>query len=159
MLHSPCLVSNLSVGPALAEFIFLAGPWVCGILVPDQGLNPHPRQWKLGVLTTGLPGSPCIQHFWNIISNLLKLGVTTFILQLKRQAWRGEAVIQGPQQEKQVLSDSEASGAFTCEAAAQKLTSPRSATLASSPRYHNSCSAATAISFGPGFTCTHLFSH
>ena len=39
-----------------------------------------------------------------------------------------------------------------------KLTSPRSAALASSPRYHNSCSAATAISFGPGFTCTHLSS-
>ena len=30
---------------------------VCGIL-SHQGLNSHPLQWKCGVLTTGLPGSP-----------------------------------------------------------------------------------------------------
>ena len=26
----------------------------CGILFPDQGLNPHPLHWKHGVLATGL---------------------------------------------------------------------------------------------------------
>ena len=26
----------------------------CGILIPDQGLNPHPLHWKHGVLATGL---------------------------------------------------------------------------------------------------------
>ena len=29
----------------------------CGILVPDQGLNPYPLQWEHGVLTTGLVGN------------------------------------------------------------------------------------------------------
>ena len=29
--------------------------WHAGIL-SDQGLNPHPLQWKRGVLTTGLQG-------------------------------------------------------------------------------------------------------
>ena len=29
----------------------------CGILVPHQGLNQGPWQWKCGVLTVGLPGN------------------------------------------------------------------------------------------------------
>ena len=29
----------------------------CRILVPPPGLNPGPRQWELGVLTTGPPGN------------------------------------------------------------------------------------------------------
>ena len=28
----------------------------CGILLPDQGLNPSCLCWKRGVLATGLPG-------------------------------------------------------------------------------------------------------
>ena len=37
--------------------VFLAtqrGVW--DLMFPDQGSNPHPLQWKHGVLTTGLPG-------------------------------------------------------------------------------------------------------
>ena len=42
------VVVNLSVSTA------------CGILVPNQGLNPCARQWKCRVLTTGPhQGSPC----------------------------------------------------------------------------------------------------
>ena len=35
-----------------------------GSLFPDQGLNLRPLQWKCGVLTIGLPGSPCIWFFF-----------------------------------------------------------------------------------------------
>ena len=28
---------------------------VCGVLVPQPGIKPHPLQWKLRVLITGLP--------------------------------------------------------------------------------------------------------
>ena len=28
----------------------------CKVLVPDQGLNPHPLHWKSRVLTAGAPG-------------------------------------------------------------------------------------------------------
>ena len=37
------------------KFLFF-GCMACGILVPDQGSNLHPRQWKHRVLTTGPPG-------------------------------------------------------------------------------------------------------
>lgn len=42
----------------------------------------------------------CVQHFWTIISNATEVSVISFILQLKRQAQRGEAVTQGPQLRK-----------------------------------------------------------
>ena len=46
-------------------FLFRQCRMACGILVPDQGWNPCPLQWKCGVLTTGLPGnSPPI--FFNL---------------------------------------------------------------------------------------------
>ena len=36
-----------------------------GVLVPDQGWNSCPLQWKHGVLTTGPPGSsPKVLFFW-----------------------------------------------------------------------------------------------
>ena len=31
----------------------------CGLFPPPQGWNPSPLQWKLGFLTTGLPGKSC----------------------------------------------------------------------------------------------------
>ena len=34
----------------------LSSLWLAGSSFPDQGSNPHPLQWKLRVLTTGLPG-------------------------------------------------------------------------------------------------------
>ena len=38
-------------------FFFWPCPEACVILVPWPGLNPHPCQWKQGVLTTGPPGN------------------------------------------------------------------------------------------------------
>ena len=49
------LFSNLNVFLFVCFVLFLAMVHV-GILVPDQGLNLCPLQWKCGVLTTGLPG-------------------------------------------------------------------------------------------------------
>ena len=47
----------------------------CGILVPDEGLNLHPLQWKLGVLVPGSEetGSP---YFGECLPNTL-VGITT----------------------------------------------------------------------------------
>ena len=42
----------------------------CRILVPNQGLNPHPLQWKHWVLTPGPPGNPCWKHFFKIFLGL-----------------------------------------------------------------------------------------
>ena len=34
-------------------------------IFPDQGLNPRPLYWKLGVLTSGPPGkSGCVSFFF-----------------------------------------------------------------------------------------------
>ena len=44
-------------------FFFWLHRTAFGILVPHQGLNPRPLQWKLGVLTTGPPGKS--QSFLN----------------------------------------------------------------------------------------------
>ena len=42
-------------------FVCLGPHWAaCGILVPYQGLNPVPWQWKCWVLTTGPPGNSLI---------------------------------------------------------------------------------------------------
>ena len=35
----------------------------CGIQFPDQGLNPSPLHWELGVLATGPPGKSLFLHF------------------------------------------------------------------------------------------------
>ena len=42
----------------LSHFLFWGGPCrtTCGILVPQPGIEPTALRWKLGVLTTGLPG-------------------------------------------------------------------------------------------------------
>ena len=37
-------------------FFFLSILWLAGSSFPDQGSNPCPLQWKLGVLTVGPPG-------------------------------------------------------------------------------------------------------
>ena len=37
-------------------FFFGYAAWHVGSQFSHQGLNPHPLQWKCGVLTTGLPG-------------------------------------------------------------------------------------------------------
>ena len=42
-------------------FFFLLHHVVCGILVPSQGLNPLPLQWKHGVLTMDHQGSPALE--------------------------------------------------------------------------------------------------
>ena len=39
------------------SFFFWPPCIACGILVPNQGSNLYPLQWKCGVLTTGLPGN------------------------------------------------------------------------------------------------------
>ena len=39
-------------------FLFLLHWQLVGSQLPDQGLNPHPQQWKRRVLTTGSPGNP-----------------------------------------------------------------------------------------------------
>ena len=39
--------------------IFSFKIWACGIQFPDQGSNPGPLHWELGVLATGPPGK-----FW-----------------------------------------------------------------------------------------------
>ena len=40
-------------------FFFLPCSTGCSLLVPDQGWNPWPLQWKHGVLTLDYQGSPC----------------------------------------------------------------------------------------------------
>ena len=42
-------------------FFFLLYHVVCGILVPSQGLNPLPLQWKHGVLTMDRQGSLALE--------------------------------------------------------------------------------------------------
>ena len=44
----------------------LSSLWLAGSSFPDQGSNPHTLQWKLRVLTTGLPGKSQenILSFW-----------------------------------------------------------------------------------------------
>ena len=55
---------NISVS-ILFYFILFFGhaTWLVGSSFPDQGLNPGLQQWKLGVLTTGLPGNSQSQFF------------------------------------------------------------------------------------------------
>ena len=51
---------NLHRYESLSVYFFIYflnfGLMVCGILVPDQGLNLGPLYWKHGILTTGPPG-------------------------------------------------------------------------------------------------------
>ena len=39
------------------------GHTACGILVPYQGLDPCPLQWKLRILTTGLPVKSLVSYY------------------------------------------------------------------------------------------------
>ena len=51
-------------------FFFLAVlPTACGILIPNQGSNPRPLQWKRGVLTTGQPRK---SQLFTLLSLLLR---------------------------------------------------------------------------------------
>lgn len=46
------------------QFFFLAILWgIRDLSSPVRGLNPCPWQWKHGVLTAGLPGSPTVLQF------------------------------------------------------------------------------------------------
>ena len=52
-------------------FFFLPHCSACGILVPNKGLNPGPRQWTRQVLSTGPPGnSPEMHSFKKCIKAL-----------------------------------------------------------------------------------------
>ena len=48
-------------------FLFILFFWLrctaCGILFPDQGSNPCPLHWELGVLTTGPSGKSLLYNF------------------------------------------------------------------------------------------------
>ena len=47
------------------NFLFIYGhASTCGILVPNQELNPHPLLWKPRVLTTGPPEKSHVLLFW-----------------------------------------------------------------------------------------------
>lgn len=41
----------------------MCGYIACAILVPYQGLNPSPLQWKLRILTTGLPVKSFVSYY------------------------------------------------------------------------------------------------
>ena len=160
MLHSPCLVSsNLSVDrlKGVVVFFFWLCNMACGILFPDQGLNPHPQQWNLGVLTTGLPGESLhptlLKH--HLQPTEVRCHYVHFAVE-ETGLERGSSRSRSPAEKRQSqiwLKKSRFLHLWGCH---PKLSHPRSATLASSPSYHNSCSAATAVWFGPGFTCTCL---
>ena len=53
----------------------------CGILFPDQGLNPGTLHWERGVLATGPPGSPWTRP---LLSGVCLVGVCSG----KASAWR-----------------------------------------------------------------------
>ena len=66
---TPTLLQSRSCpDPALLFFFFLASLARFDLSCSKQGLNPCPRQWKLSVLTTGLPGQSL--HFSFIIMDL-----------------------------------------------------------------------------------------
>ena len=48
---------SLSIIAPHRDVLFFGHVAACGILVPDQGWNPCPLQWKLRVLTTGQSGN------------------------------------------------------------------------------------------------------
>ena len=45
----------------------------CGILVPDQGLNSCPLQWKCKLLATGSPGNSIYHNLKKKITNLYSI--------------------------------------------------------------------------------------
>ena len=51
----------------------------CGIIVPQQGLNPYPLQWKHRVLTTGQPGKSLNLYFQTRALFKLKIDPCTLI--------------------------------------------------------------------------------
>ena len=64
-------------------FFFVLHHTACGILIPYQGSNPRPLQWKLRVLTTGLSGKSMVAiliymgsfHPYNFIPHFSSLGL------------------------------------------------------------------------------------
>ena len=76
-------------GPAYLVFLhFLSCFWVghavrlAGSQFPNQGLNPHPWQWKWGVLTTSLPeNSPEYFFCWvcSFSVEATPVGLVTFL--------------------------------------------------------------------------------
>ena len=55
-------------------FFFQPCDEVCGVLVPQLGIELVPLQWKLGVLTTGPPGKSPHLYFKILIYLLIWLG-------------------------------------------------------------------------------------
>ena len=58
------------------------GHAVCGILVPQSGVEPIPLQWKHGVLTTGPPGNSLESTFLKystLLCSLFLLSLCTII--------------------------------------------------------------------------------
>ena len=56
-------------------FCFLWQHWAsCGILVPQPGIEPGPRQWKCPVITTGEPGNSLQflnRLFWPLVQQIV----------------------------------------------------------------------------------------
>ena len=70
--------------PDLVFCLFVLFWWLHmprGILVPWPGIEPRPRQWKRGVLTTGPPGNSPAPPSWTFSLNCphFKLQVDLFI--------------------------------------------------------------------------------
>ena len=59
-----CILLRLTV---LLGFFFF-WPYLAACRIPNQGANPHPLQWKCGILTTGPPENQLL-----IVPNVLGL--------------------------------------------------------------------------------------
>ena len=65
------------------DFFFWLCSRTCGILVPPPGIEPGPWQWKLRVLTTGLPGNSLKLRFnlciWKYVYDCLSYQLVSSI--------------------------------------------------------------------------------
>ena len=69
----------------------MCGYIACAILVPYQGLNPSPLQWKLRILTTGLPVKSFVSYYsphWSLELTVLwswvALSASTYLSPLSK---------------------------------------------------------------------------
>ena len=61
-------------------FFFVLHHTACGILIPYQGSNPRPLQWKLRVLTTGLSGKSMVAILYTWDHSIHAISYPTFLL-------------------------------------------------------------------------------
>ena len=54
------IINNKQIYIYIYIFFFFSFCGACSIVVPNQGLNLGPQQWKCWVLATGLPGNPSV---------------------------------------------------------------------------------------------------